>query len=353
MIGSIAIESTAKSTALFGLSMLGGWLCVGRIARAPGASRTTTVSVVDTFGVYAVSMTIIALMVLGPHCIDPGLGGSNNQVSIFSLRLSRLGTQGMNATGVSSLAGVGFIYLLLSLRRAPSVFVSVLLFALLTVCFGALLWSGSRGALLATIAVLVTTELLSTSARTTRRASIARFLFVIMTCSVVGLTLTENFWRTTSWTVSSETLFDAFVLSRLNDNAPSLDWSFFGTGYNSLGGLNSLNAADIESYWLKAWVELGVVGSAAYTLAFALGTASVIAADRQAARQRDPSAGLATAIVMFVWANSVSSWGFIYPYGDMFICLALMSSSSAFLGASAPTRIQAASGTSSSCIGAG
>jgi O-antigen ligase len=261
------------------------------------------------------------------------MGGANNQVDIWGISLSRLGVEGMNATGVSAIASIACLFSVRSIDSAKSGILKAAATVSLCMCMIVLLWSGSRGALVSTAVVTTYIVITQLAYRSSKRRWRLLDIFALICIAGVALHFQSSFYRVSAGSEFSQGVIETFIESRVpnEQQRAALQPTMFGVGYNALSADVERQLADIECYWLKAWAELGVVGSIVYSGAFLAGTIIVIYADWNAAR-RDSSLGfLPSSIVLFTWANSISSWGFIYPHGEMIIQLGIMSSSLAYI----------------------
>jgi hypothetical protein len=313
-----------KAVTTLALSLAGGWLLIGALATMYTSPRRLIRVMIDSIGLLAVCGSYFALIAIGPSCLE---GSGGNAISLFGLQFGRLGAPGMNPTGIASSAGLGLLYIAFSAGRIRTWWLRAAAATSLAACLVALMWSGGRGALAAVLLVMIATWALQRRHVRSHRFPVLYDGAIVGLSLVCALHLQANSLRGQADVPHSIDPIEVFVDSRVSDEARQMIESpvLFGRGYNSLSPRRDSDHTDIESYWLKAWVELGTVGSAIYTLAFAILSFAVIKADCASARYGDSLGFVPTAFVMLTWANSVSSWGFILPYGDLMVYVGIMS----------------------------
>jgi hypothetical protein len=327
--GAAEPMQVVKASVGLSIAVISGWILIGSIANTYSRPREITKCIVDGIGLVSVFTSCLAVVFLGPMCLEPGVGGANNQVLILGLQLPRLGMTGFNATGVSAAASFALTYLILSYPRMNGWILRIAAMLAGMACLAALIWSGSRGAIIALGITLIVVRAMVWGAGVRTVLPRSYDLVCLASLAVLTVQLSTNFFR---WDVSGgheQSVLETFLSSRVPDAAlghlstPSI----FGLGYNSLSTLGLQDNSDIESYFIKAFVELGYLGSLVYCFAFIALSWPVLRCDYLASRRGDRLGFTPSAIVIFIYANSPSSWGFIFPSGNLFLFLGLMSSS--------------------------
>ena len=203
-----------------------------------------------------------------------------------------------------------------------------------------LLWSAARGPIAAVLVVGVWSILRlnhhqKVDVVVLRVMSI--FILLSILCFFVPPVLGGIFFRgeTMPDRFSFGVFYDLFVSSRLVyggiNRIDFLRPTVFGLGYGYLSAGGTVNGIpNIESFPLRIWVELGVVGSLLYLIAFAAITLSVVKAEKKITLC-SKSRYLETKIFLLVWGNSIASFGFSLPTGTLLIYLLLGSISCSFL----------------------
>lgn len=308
-----------------------GWVIFGYIIKYFSDYRSIVVVITNAFGAINLVIVLSAIFFAGPMVLSQSTGDVQSKISIFGLSVYRLQAEGLNATGVGVSSAISLFWLYSILKKKPIIFVSkslIILFILISVV--ALLWAGSRGALIAFFATSMIGSIFLLLKNKRKKKDVINAAFysgVIIYFIFYGFY--GIFFRGVD-SVTTSSIADIFMESRINlyDDwivAKLLTPTFFGHGYGilSTGG----DGINIESFFLRAFIELGIFGSISYIFTFFMLTVCVIKVDLYYYKLGDHSALFPSSIFIFTWANSISSWGFILPTGTLAIYLAIASTS--------------------------
>lgn len=325
-----------KAIISLSLVILSGWFLFGKLASLSPNPRKVTMMLVNSLGVYSLILITSLIIFAGPFAYRQQIGGTESLLNIFGVVVSRLQLSGFNATGVGSTAAVGIFWGYWLLCRWKGFLAKSLSTVIITIFIVALIWSGSRGAMASFMLTAIALLTISMQWKSIKVKSLLRAFFIIvvigLVVALVSFVLFENLIRGGVGGGSDlMSVIELFLLQRVyNESNSGLSLlnniTLFGIGYGSLAMSSGSDNASFESFWLRIFIELGIVGSIVYSFVFLVLSSYVIAADRRARMFSNGWAFLPSSLVIFVWINGLTSWGFSIPNASLLLYVAIMSS---------------------------
>jgi len=306
-----------------------GWIIFGKIyQKFPDQSRGILILITDIVGFLSLLSIILVIVFAGPTAWRGEVGGAGSIINLFGVTVSRLQAENFNATGIGAFSATAIFWLFNLLQRYEhNRNAIVLILFLVIISFLCLFWSGSRGPLAAFFATWITISMIASKNRKKLRNFIG--LLVILCGSLYYLN--NHFNGILYRGIDSDTtisLVDLFVASRLEiigtNTQELLAPTLFGHGFGFSTG-DGTEQYSIESFFIRIWVELGIIGSIIYFTTFILLTSYVVKVDKYFFIKGERGAFFPSAILIFTWMNSPTSFGFSLPVGGLAIQLAIAS----------------------------
>lgn len=320
-----------------------GWFIFGNIYKKnPTQSRELLILVADVFGALSLVSVLLVMMLAGPDVIRQGTADITSTISLLGIKVRRLQAEGFNATGVGASAAMAILWLLSLFQRAKHRYlIKVLISIFVAISLVGLFWSGSRGAIIAFFTTWFAVRIIGLPKR-------KMLLNIISTFTLLGVSLFlflnyfEGILYRGYQPDKRPELLELFVSGRLynlkKDMLLALEPSLFGRGYGSMSAKEFSLGVNVESFFVRIFVELGVVGSLVYVITFAILTVCVVRADRNSCLRGERGAFFPSAILLFVWISSPTGFGFSLPVGVLAIQLALAAGARSYSAAVSESR---------------
>jgi hypothetical protein len=331
------IVNSTKSTVSLFVIFLAGWLQFGKVSNLSDNPRAIILSICQGIGFSSFVTIMFMLIVVGPIAYLGLIGGLNSQLNILGFGVSRLQYAGFNATGVS-IAAVFSIFWLHSLLNTKyfkeSTVKKLIVLLLIVISLVVLFWSGSRGPIIAfstTVIFLFFRVLISKRINVSKMVKVSMIAVAVIVLSISFLQ--DNFKRSRIKAHGNDLgVIEVFIQDRIAYNGQLAfeyisNAGFFGYGYGFLSAGGDVNKVNLESYPLKAYVELGFIGAFLHILVFLILSSHVIKADKIASKITNKNDYLPSSIIVFTWLNSIASFGFMLHVGANILLVGLMSSS--------------------------
>jgi hypothetical protein len=328
---TVSIDSMRSIKSIISLAFIIfiGWFVFGKIYQKNlDQSREMLILVADVFGALSLLNVLMVIVLVGPDVIHQGTGDIGSTISFLGVKVRRLQAEGFNATGVGACAAMAILWLFSLFQRAKHHYVAKALISVLAVVsLVGLIWSGSRGAIVAFFATWISARILGLTKR-------KMILPIIGTVILLGasLFLFLNYFEGILYRGYSlhkrPSLFDLFISNRLHElkknRSFALEPGLFGHGYGSSSSIDKYHASiNVESFFLRIYIELGTVGAIVYVITFMILTVLVVRSDRYYCLRGERGAFFPSAILIFVWMSSPTGFGFSLPVGVLAIQLAL------------------------------
>ena len=330
VVVSIDRIASLKALLYFSIMFIYGWVIVGKIITKYDEPRNIMIKFADVFGILSVIFTILTLIIAGPVVHKYQYGGGESLINLFGITTHRLQARGLNAPIVGVSSAIAFFWLYAAFQRFSKNFIrKFLLITLLLFSFFALLWSASRRAIIAFFATWVIIAFIDQKGK---KMSISKYFRVIIIVAFAIYFFSFHFigilYRGSGTNAINQSLFSLFLDSRVNihgeDISNLLAPTLLGQGYGVVPTIDD-GGLILESFFLKMYVELGVIGGIMYLMTFIVLTLSVVKVDRFYAALGERGALFPSTIMIFTWMNSISSWGFSLPVGTLAIQLSIVS----------------------------
>jgi hypothetical protein len=287
----------------------------------------------DVVGFFSVLNVALVLVFAGPSVLSGEIGGYESIISFLGVSVPRLQTEGFNATGVGIASGIAILWLFTVYQRnAHQPINKVLTLVLIAISFLGLIWSASRGAI---VTLFFTWIILGILGQAYNKNKMIYFVGAAFLSGAVLYLLLKGLPGIMYRGLDADSgipLIDLFFSSRLDifesDMYLLFEPTLFGHGFGLLSADESINGRlNIESFFLRLWIELGLVGSFIYIITFVLLTVYVVKVDRYFFLRGELGAFFPSAILLFTWINSPTSFGFSLPVGGLAIQLAIATGS--------------------------
>jgi hypothetical protein len=312
-----------------------GWFIFGKIYRKyANHSRRIIILMSDVVGFLSL-LTVTLLMIFGgPATLGGEFGTDESRISIFGMTVQRLQSASFPATGLGIASGIAVLWLFsVYQRNINHQIIKYITIILMTLSFVGLIWSGSRGAIVAFFATWLVSKLVFYDYN---RKRILRKIIGVVALSGGAICFFKYIFPGILYRGGNVDapipLSELFLSSRIDLFGPSVYLlfkpSFFGHGFGLLSaGDTTTGFVNIESFFLRLYIELGIVGSIIYILTFALLTVYVFKVDRYYFLKGERGAMFPSAILFFTWMNTPTSFGFSLPVGMLAIQLGIASGS--------------------------
>jgi len=323
---SIDPLSSVRTSLSFVLVCSAGWCIFGKVlAKRPDLARTYVYRLMYAAAVNGLIILIAAAVLMGPSARRLAIGGAESRIALGGFTVSRLQAEGFNATGLGMLAA-STLFVIVHWhrvgRRKP--LKGTVLVILAAITGGLFLWTGGRSAILAFVGTASCLMLLMSVSRP-RTVLVA---LVLLGGASICLYLLRDFWLGIFWrgplrAETSRSLVGLFLHSRVESSLLALKHYGGNTLFGNGTGILARSDFNVECFFFRVLIELGIVGGTLYILTFAYLTYCVIRVDLHHLRLGQAGAWLPSSAFVFTWFISPASYGFSLFTGNLVLQLAI------------------------------
>lgn len=310
---SINPAASLRTSLSFALVCLVGWYAFGKtFSKRPDLARARVYELVYVVGASNLVMLVATAILMGPSARRLEIGGLESRIQVGSFAVSRLQSEGFNATGLAMLAAVAlFVIIHWYQRSRRATLRKAWLLVLFIIAAVLLLWTGGRGAILAFVGTASCVTILASLRN--RKKAFRNLTLLLLACVCIYLCrgiFVGLFWRGPLQSRVSMSAVDLLLQSRIHDSIAALKYYGDNLLFGSGTGILTRSVFNVESFFFRVLIELGIVGGSIYTLTFLWLTYYVLRVDLHYLRLGQSGAWLPSSVFLFAWIISPVSYGF-------------------------------------------